>query len=237
MYGFAAGEEVNSSRMNALEPTVQWQGLSADRILSLTSLDSAGYLFASMAWLDYYLRFPAFGPLLSACSTGRHGIEYLFFESLFLGLGDEQCEKEYAQIVKRGADGIQRLLKQRVPHYQKLQRFSVIVASLDAANLPQLVEWDHDNLMKAWGKLSHYLHWFEAYSRSTDDPKWLDNNYAQIQRIVTPIWNKLLSGRKGLMHPNDMHPKTRMVWEMYESGSLTDEQVKIRLELVRPTPV
>jgi hypothetical protein len=220
--------------MNALEPVVQWQGMSADKILSLRRLDSAGYLVASMAWLDYYLRFPAFGPLLSACTTGRHGIEYLFFESLFLGLGYEQCEKEYAQIVNRGADSIQKLLKQRVPHYQKLQRFSVIVASLDAANLPQLVEWDHADLMKGWGKLSNYLHWFEAYSRSTDDLQWLNSNYAHILGIVTPIWNKLLSGRKGLMHPDDMHSNTRMVWDEYASGNLTDEQVKIRLEIVRP---
>jgi hypothetical protein len=137
--------------------------------------------------------------------------------------------------VNRGSDSIHKLLKQRVPNYRRLQRFSIIVASLDAAHIPKLVEWDHGDLMKRWGKLSTYLHWFDVYARTTDEIQWLNQNYANIQNIVTPIWDKLLSGRNGLMHPDDMHANTRMVWDKYATGDLTDEQAKIRLELLRPT--
>ena len=188
-----------------------------------------------MAWLDYYVRFPTFGSLLNACIAARQGIEYLFFEELLLGLGEGLTEAEYEKCV-RSADTLNKVVKQRIPQYEKLLEFTQIVSSLDKG-LPNLITWNHSSLMKSWGLLSNYLHWFGTYTRTTDDAIWLSDARRRIGDIVSPIWGNMSKGRHGVMHPDDMHSSTFEVWTRFVAGEIDVETAKFQLQVLRPVSV
>jgi hypothetical protein len=59
-------------------------GKTPAEIIAIEQLDGGGYLYKSMAWLNYFERVPVFSPLLYACIDARHGIEYLLFEELVI---------------------------------------------------------------------------------------------------------------------------------------------------------
>lgn len=188
-----------------------------------------------MAWLDYHGRFPTFGSLLNACIAARQGIEYLFFEELLLGLGEGLTEVEYERCV-RSADTLNKVVKQRIPQYEKLLEFTKIASSLDKG-LPNLISWNHASLMKSWGSLSKYLHWFGAYARTTDDAIWLSDARQRIGDVVSPIWENMIKGRHGVMHPDGMHSSTLEVWNRFVAGEINAETAKFQLQVLRPIPV
>lgn len=188
-----------------------------------------------MAWLDYYRRYPNFGPLLNACISARQGIEYLLFEELLLGLGTGLTEAEYEKCVQ-SAKTLDKVVKARIPTYERLLKFTKIVASLDEG-LPNLISWNHANLMRAWGTLSKSLHWFGTYALTTDDREWLEKEHSRVLDLVTPIWKNMCKGRHGVMHPDDMHPSTREVWNRFVKSEISEETAAFQLRIVRPTSV
>lgn len=212
-------------------------GLSADQILALQQLDSVGYLFCAMAWLDYYRRFPSFNPLQYAAISARKGIEYLFFEALLLGLEGAPTEVEYQKWLKSAtAASLKKLLKNLSPRYERLQAFSCIVAPLEP-NVPKLRKWNQSDLMMRWGQVSELLHWNGAYARTTDDETWLGCTNESLEKVITPMWINIMSGHNGLMPPEEMHAHTRMIWDDYDAGRIDDESARLRLELMRPSGV
>ena len=208
------------------------KGRSADQILNEhIYFDSVGYFFRSVSWADYYKRHQSFSSIIYACADARLGIEYLMFEDLIISTGAALSEEEYIQCTKE-RNRFGKMIKQLSPDYDKLKEFARAVVELDA-DAPKLIFWDHGDLLKKWGKLSSYLHWFGAISHTTDDPKWAGSASEEIIEITEAIWAKSTPGRMGIMPVSKMEPKAKEVWEDFKNGNTDYEGLKIRLQIVR----
>ena len=157
-------------------------GKSAEEILDFSDyLDSVGYLFRAVAWLDYFKRSGQFPALLYASIEGRQGIEYLLFEQLIIGTGANLQQEEYERCLKNRTR-LSKIIDQLIPDYAKLQEFTSVVVSLQSGT-PNLVHWNPKNLMKSWGELSNYLHWMGAKNRTTEVDNWKQNAHTDLERV------------------------------------------------------
>jgi hypothetical protein len=208
-------------------------GRSAEEIISdKLHFDSAGYLYRAASWVDHYKNNRYFPALIYACTEARHGIEYLLFEELILSTGATLSEADYQRCVKERNRFI-KMIKQLSPDYNRLQEFTSAVAAL-TPGLPKLIYWDHNELVKCWGIVSNYLHWFGAKIHTTEDKEWEQKAYTEIKGTIDSIWRKLSSGQSGILHPDDMKPRVKEVWEEFKEGKMDLEGAKIRLEILQP---
>lgn len=207
-------------------------GKTPEEIIRVEYFDSAGYLFKSMAWLDYYTRVRNFSPLLYACADARHGIEYLLFEELVVSTGANLSEAEYRRCVNE-RNRFVKTIAQLTPDYDRLKQFTRIVVGLEPS-APKLIDWDHQALMKAWGELSHYLHWFGARVLTTEKQGWLDSTFAEIKKTIEPLWINITSGRSGIMHPKDMHPTVKDIWSRFRIGEIEESGARFQLKFLEP---
>lgn len=210
-------------------------GKNPNEIADIDSFDSASYLYRSMAWLDYHKRSKKFSSLLYACAEGRHGIEYLLFEELVISTGANLSVEDYKKCVNE-RNRFKKTIEQLSPNYELLQAFTKILVSLEP-KLPKIIYWDHSSLMKAWGALSHYLHWFGARNLTSENQEWLDSALPEIEKVLVPIWTKITSGQSGLMHPKDMAPVVREIWECFRTRKIDDATAKFRLEYLKPLTI
>ena len=207
-------------------------GKSPEEILAIPYFDSAGYLFKAMAWLDYFTRARNFSPLLYACADSRHGIEYLLFEELVISTGANLSEADYKQCVNERNRFVKTIAK-LTPDYDRLKQFTRLVASMEPA-APKLIDWDHKALMKAWGTVSHYLHWFGARVLTSEKDDWLEEAYLEIKGTMEPVWVNITSGRSGILHPKDMHPTAREVWVRFRNGEIDEQATRFQLKFLEP---
>ena len=195
-------------------------------------LDAVGYLYRAVSWLDYFQRIDHFLALLYACIEGRFGIEYLLFEELVMGTGAKLSRQEYEKCVKEGSK-LKKTINRLVPDYKKLQQFTSTVAAT-LPGLPTLIYWEPAELMKSWGTLSEYLHWFGAKNETTEIASWRMAAYGEVRQVLDPIWEKMSSGQSGIMHPDHMNPEARQVWLDFRNGKIDLEGAKLRLDLMKP---
>jgi len=194
--------------------------------------DSAGYLYRSMSWLDYFEKNKQFTALLYACIEARYGIEYLIFEEIVISTGANLSREDYEKCLKDSTK-LHKKLKRITPDYKLLQQFSMILVSLEP-RLPKIIQWDPSELMKSWGKISKYLHWCGSRNNTTELASWKDDTFKSVKREITPIWLKISSGQSGIMHPNDMQPEIRELWFKYKDGEVDKEGIKIRMNILKP---
>lgn len=122
---------------------------NAEEIIRQNSyLDSAGYLYRAVSWLDYFERIDHFPALLYACIEGRFGIEYLLFEELVIGTGTNLSRQDYEKCLKEPTK-LKKAIDRLIPDYEKLQQFTSIVVILEA-RVPKLIYWEPRELMKSW---------------------------------------------------------------------------------------
>lgn len=207
-------------------------GKTADEIVAINYFDSVGYLFRCMAWLDYFSRARTFSSLLYAGAEGRQGIECLLFEELVISTGANLSVSDYRRCVNDRISFI-KTIDRLSPNYTLLRRFTRIVASLEPA-VPKLIDWNLKALMRDWGTLSQYLHWVGARPLTTDKPKWLEEAHSKMLATVEPIWINITSGRRGVLHPKDMHPTAKEIWERFKTGEVDEKRAKFQLEFLRP---
>jgi len=186
-------------------------GRSADEIIGeKVYYDSVGYLYRAVSWLDHFERTPRFTTLLYACIEARMGVEYLLFEELVISTGVKLSREDYERCLKN-RNSFSKLIRQLSPDHRKAQEFTCAVTELEPA-VPKLVYWDPRELEKAWGKLSKYVHWVGARTETTDDSNWLDRTGASVRDVLMPIWQKIISGQSGLLHPSEMKPQVYEAW-------------------------
>jgi len=206
-------------------------GRSAEEIISdKLFYDSAGYLYRAVSWVDHYKNNQHFPVLIYACAEARHGIEYLLFEELILSTGANLSESEYQRCVKQRNRFI-KVIKQLSPDYEKLQEFTSAVAAL-TPGLPKLIYWDHSDLMKSWGIISNYLHWFGSRIYAAEDEAWVRKAFEEIRDTIESIWHKFSSGQSEILHTDEMKPQVREVWEDFKAGKIDLAGAKIRLEIL-----
>lgn len=195
-------------------------------------LDSVGYLYRAVSWLDYFQRIDHFPALLYACIEGRFGIEYLLFEELVMGTGAKLSRHDYERCLKEGTK-LKKAIDRLVPDYKKLQQFTSAITSIQPG-LPTVVFWEPSELMKSWGILSKYLHWFGAKNETTEIASWRTAAYDAARQALDPIWKKMCSGQSGFMHPENVMPEVRQVWLDFKNEKIDLESAKIRLDLMKP---
>lgn len=216
--------------MNTIPPS--HMGRTPEEIVSTeVHLDSVGYMYRAMSWLDYAKRTSIFPASFYAAIEGRLGIEYLLFEELVISTGANLSRSDYARCVKEG--NLKKTLDRVSPDYERLQEFAQVVISVEP-QAPRLVKWDLGQLMKIWGKLSEYLHWCGAKTETTEDPTWAKYALSEIEASLFFIWEKMTTGQSGILHPAQMHPEVRELWEQFKYGEISVETVKFRLDYLRP---
>lgn len=212
---------------------VGYKGRSAEDIIQEDSyLDPTGYIYRSISWADYFVRCDHFPALLYSCIEGRYGIEYLLFEEIVLGTGARLSQEEYERCVKNGSK-LKKMIAQLVPDYKKCQEFTRLIVE-QTPELPNIVYWCPNELIRTWGELSEYLHWFGAKSETTENPSWRRQAGQRVLKIIEPIWEKASSGGSALMHPDDMKPEIRAVWDDFKDAKIGVESVRFRLNMLKP---
>jgi hypothetical protein len=216
-------------------PAPNHKGRSAEEILGEhIHFDSAGYFFRAVSWVDYNQRNQSFAALIYACTDARLGLEYLMFEDLIVSTGANLSEEQYQRCTKE-RNKFTKLIKQLSPDYEKLKDFTRAVIALDP-QAPTLIYWNHSELLKSWGKLSNYLHWFGAITRTTDNLSWVQRATDDIAGIIHLIWQKMTAGRMGLLHTSSMEPRTQEVWIDFKNGKIDFEGLKTRLKIIYQEP-
>lgn len=212
------------------------RGRAPEQIVSEESyLDSIGYFYRAASWLDYFRRIDHFPALLYSCIEARYGIEYLLFEELVISTGARLSREQYENALKSRRN-LRKLIRQLAPDQEKMQQFTKIVISLQP-QAPRLVYWNAKELERSWGTLSSHLHWFGSKNETTEVAVWRAGALREVEAVVDSTWHKAMSGHVGLLHPLDMQPNVREVWEDFRAGRINAESVRVRLELIRPLNV
>lgn len=197
------------------------------------SFDSVGHFYRAVSLLDYFDRTKLLTSLLYSSIEARMGIEHLLFEQLVLSVGFKLSQDDYERCLKNRME-FEKLIQKLSPDYEKLQQFTGAVLELTRKPIPELVFWRPRELMKNWGKLSKYLHWFGAKPQTTDNPDWVDEYQNNIRTILLPIWERMSSGPTGLLHPDNMEPHVHDIWADFRDEKINVDSAKVRLYLIYP---
>ena len=201
------------------------------------SFDSVGHFYRAVSLLDYFDRTKLLTSLLYSSIEARMGIEHLLFEQLVLSVGLKLSQDDYERCLNNRMK-FEKLIQELSPDYEKLQQFTGAVLELtrmeNGRPIPELVFWRPRELMKNWGKLSKYLHWFGAKTQTTDKSDWVDEYQNNIRSILLPIWERMLSGPPGLLHPDNMEPHVHDIWADFKDEKIDVDSVKRRLYLIHP---
>ncbi len=194
--------------------------------------DSSGYLYRAMSWIDHFERHDQFAALHYACIDARLGIEYLIFEEIAISTGANLSSEQYEECLKSPTK-LYKALMRISPDYEMLQSFVKILMSLEP-NLPNIIYWQPRKLLKSWGRLSKYLHWFGSKNKTTNLKDWRANAGRNIRELVEPVWEKISSGQSAIMHPRNMNPEIHELWIQYQNGEVDSEGIRIRMEILKP---
>lgn len=178
--------------------------------------NSVGYFYRAVSWLNYFQRTEHFPALLYACIEGRFGIEYLLFEELVIGTGANLSRDDYEKCLKERTK-LLKAIEKLIPDYEKLQQFTSACVFLEP-RLPKIIYWQPRQLMKSWGDLSEYLHWFGARAETTELASRRARTYKEVEKTIMPIWEKIVLGRSAYLHPDNMTPEIREVWLSFKNG-------------------
>ena len=216
---------------------VKLTGLTAEQILSNPLLhDSSRHLAQAASWLDYLLRTQKVSAIHYAAIELRYGIEYLLAELLVLN-GKLITEAEYQECL--GKDGFAVMkgkLGKAGAQYEKLAVFTMMVVSVSSS--PRFTVWNLASLSRSWGVSSKYLHFRGSHARTYADDKWLLSAIAELQgALAYPLGECQNSPSSAIMRPDGMEPEIRRAWDEFNSGTLSEAEVKLRLSLLEPALV
>ena len=215
-----------------------YKNRNANQILSENLyFDSVGHVYRAISWLDHFERTNWYSSLTYSCIEARMGIEHLMFEQLVLSTGFRLDRSDYEKCLGSRMK-FKKLIRTLSPQYEKLQQFTRVVLELISVEThgraPQIIFWEIQDLEKSWGKLSVHLHWRGASTETTDDPDWIHTTYEDIRHTVLSLWDRLSSAPIGILHYRDMKPPVRDIWTDYCDDRIDIDNVRRRLELVRP---
>jgi hypothetical protein len=195
--------------------------------------DAIGHLHRSMSWLAQFEKKPAYPAFLYACIEARMGLEYLLFEELILSTGAKLTHADYNKCLK-DRKKIAKLIKQHSPDLEKLQSFTKAVAEL-MSPAPRLICWNPKEIERVWGTLSNYVHWSGSKILTTENRQWVADSFSKVKALITPIWEKIVSGQSGLLHPTDMNKTAHAIWTDFQKNKINIASVKVRLRLMQRT--
>ena len=186
--------------------------------------DSVGYTYRAMSWLDLARSEKNVCALQYAAHDTRQAIEQLLFEEIVMSAGTDLDRDEYEKC-KGNSTKLNKIIRRLNPYYEKLIQFTRAILSADP-EIPDLLTWDHKELMMHWGKISNYLHWAGEPAETVESDEWFFNGVATVESAAELLWNKSKSGYTGIMMPENMQPEIRVCWERYRTGDVDLDAVK-----------
>jgi hypothetical protein len=217
--------------MNIFHPP-NHKGKTATDIIKLSIFESIGYFHRAVSWLDLFERSNSWPTLLYACIEGRYGIEYLLFEELVLGTGLTLSRQDYERCVKEPTS-LKKLINKIIPNYKKLKQFTEAVAHF-MPELPPIISWEPNDLMRSWGELSSLLHWCGNRLETVENEECKKEALKKAKAVLLPIWEKINSGRSACMTPENMKPKVHKIWLQFKEDKIDIESVEDQLKLLDP---
>jgi len=217
----------------ALLRAPEFKGRSPEEIISQgIYFDSVGYSYRSLSWLDIAKRERNVPALQYAAHDVRQAVEQLLFEEIILSVGTKLDRKEYEKIIGNSTK-LYKVVRRLNPDYQKLVKFTQAIASADP-NLPPIVSWDHNKLMKHWGKVSNYLHWVGEPAETVESDNWLSEGIIIVENAAEYIWHKMSTGYSGIMMPKNMQVEIRQCWERFRINEISFNAAKQIVRLAQP---
>jgi len=169
--------------------------------------------------------------ILYAAIELRYGIEYLLFELLIL-TKEDLTESEYQKCLRK-PDKMKKMLKNAEAPYNKLSKFSKIVLKL-TPNVPKLMFWDLNKLLKYLGIASEFLHFVGSQSDTYASQEWLIKSIARLEKPLEDIWQSVTqTAGIGLLKISTMSPTAQDVWGDFLAGKISEESVEFRLKTVQ----
>lgn len=206
---------------------------TADGIVSENiHFESSGYVYRALSWLDLSKRKNSPIAFQYAAYETRQGIEQLLFEELVLSVGTKLDRSEYEKCLGNSTK-LHAIINRLAPEREKLAKFNQAIFSVGSIRIT-LVLWDHNLLMKYWGKISKYMHWSGAINETIQDRSWVEAGIEITEEVCLYIWNNQTQGETGVMLPEKMHPEIRSLWERYKEGKIGIEEVKISSQILEP---
>ena len=194
--------------------------------------DSVGYTYRSLSWLDIAKRRKNVPALQYAALDVRQAVEQLLFEEIIMSVGTELDRKEYEKC-KGNSTKLYKVVRRLNPDYQKLVEFTQAIASTDP-QWPPIEGWDHNKLMKHWGKVSNYLHWVGEPAETFESDNWLSEGITIVESAAEYIWHKMSTSFTGIMMPDNMQSEVRESWERFCVGEISLDAVKRIANLALP---
>jgi hypothetical protein len=194
--------------------------------------DSIGYTYRALSWLDLVKRHRNVCALQYAAHDARQAIDHLLFEEVVLGVGTELDRKEYEKC-KGNSTKLHKIIRRLNPDYEKLKVFTQAISSVDP-QLPPIVTWDHEALMRHWGKISNYLHWAGEPAETVESNDWIEQGIAVVEAAASHIWEKNEAGFTGIMMPQKMVPEIREYWERFRLGQVDLDSIKLIADIALP---
>ncbi len=206
---------------------------SANQIIKTERFDHSSWHFLqAKSWIDLAKRDQLPTILHYAAIELRYGIEYLLFELLIL-TKEDLTESEYQKCLRK-PDKMKKMLKNAEAPYNKLSKFSKIVLKL-TPNVPKLMFWDLNKLLKYWGIASEFLHFVGSQSDTYASQEWLIKSIARLEKPLEDIWQSVTqTAGIGLLKTSTMSPAAQDVWDDFLSGKISEESVEFRLKTVQP---
>lgn len=186
--------------------------------------DSVGYTYRALSWLDVAKTKNNITAFQYAALEIRLAIENLLFEEIVMCVGTKLDKADYEKC-KGSSTKLNKILKRLNPDYKKLVKFTQTVLSVNP-KAPPIINWDHNRLMKQWGKVSDYLHWQGSVDDTVNSTKWFEEGIKVVENIALYIWNNLESGYSGVMMPYKMQPEIKDYWEKFKNGEVDLQTIK-----------
>ena len=162
----------------------------------------------------------------------RYGIEYLLFELLVL-TSSGLTEAEYQKCLG-DPHAMKKTLRTVQMNYEKLADFSRILLTL-VPGAPKLYYWKLDELFRSWGIASELLHFVGSHSRTYASEKWFAKSLMRLEGVLAPIWKVSTTTLGfGLLARSTMEPEVSQAWQEFAVGKLTEEDLKIRMQIIAP---
>jgi hypothetical protein len=173
-------------------------------------------------------RYSSHSLLVFSCLETRNAIEQLWFEILTLVHDGEMSEDYFHQCRKR-SDGFLAAIGQAEPKYRQLSRFSSLVMEVDSKAPYRGIAWDLGKLKRIWHALSDYCHAHGHPAPTIQSTEWVQKGYGLVEEAYKHFQEQMTGGATALMKPQSMTPSTRIVWESFIEGKLSEAEVKVQL--------
>lgn len=171
--------------------------------------------------------------LVYACLEARNAIEQLWFEILMLLKGGEMT-REFFEKSQSRTEGFAAAIKEIEPRYRELTQFVKLICECDPNAPFRVIVWDLRILNRLQNKLSKYCHAQGHPIPTIEEESWVERGHQLVVEAHGYITKELESGTTAMMSLEDMSPAGLSIWHDFSQKKINEEQVRIRLRIVRP---